>query len=228
MATINKLLVIGFVLAALSCNEIDNYDSPDGYIHGQLIDQITNQPFQAQQPNGFTVRLFEEGGSVNSPISFHGKSDGTFENALIFQNKYKIVPVEGAFFLVDTAVVQVGQETEVNFEVIPFLAITEVSVTTENNKITSNYSIARSKKGDKIIDRITLVSEIPTVNNITYDFQTENSLSEIPDENILDQSFTDVFEGLTSGKTYYVRVGARTDNDYRRYNYSKIFEITVQ
>ena len=228
MATINKLLVIGFVIATLSCDEIDNYDAPNGYIHGQLIDQVTNQSFQTQQPNGFTIRLFEDGGSQNSPISFYGKTDGTFENALIFQNKYKIVPAEGAFFPVDTAVVQVGQETEVNFEVIPFLAITDVSVSTTNNEITTNYSIIRSKEGDKIIDRITLVSEIPTVNHITYDFKTENSLSEIPDENILNQSFTDVVDGLTSGKTYYVRVGARTDNDYRRYNYSQIFEITVQ
>ncbi len=228
MATMNKLLVIGLVIATLSCDEIDNYDAPNGYVHGQLIDQVTNQSFQAQQPNGFTIRLFENGGSQNSPISFYGKPDGTFENALIFQNKYKVVPTEGAFFPVDTAVVQVAQETEVNFEVIPFLAITEVSVTTNNNKIITDYNIVRSKEGDKIIDRITLVSEIPTVNHITYDVKVENSLSEMPDESILNQTFTDVVDGLTPGKTYYVRVGARTDNDYRRYNYSKIFEITVQ
>lgn len=228
MATINKLLIIGLVIATISCGEIDNYDAPNGYIHGQLIDKITNESFQSQQPNGFIIKLFEQEGSMNSPILFHGKPDGTFENALIFQIKYKIIPVEGAFFPVDTTVVEVRKETEVNFEVIPFLAIDEVTITTNSNKITTNYNITRSKEGDKIIDRITLVSEIPTVDNVTYDFKKEISLSEIPDEDILKQSFTDVIEGLTSGKTYYVRIGARTDNDYRKYNYSKIFEITIQ
>lgn len=228
MTIINKLLAIGLVIAAFSCDEIDNYDAPNGYVHGQLIDKITNQPFQSQQPNGFIIRLFEQDRSVNSPISFHGKSNGTFENALIFQNTYKIVPVEGAFFPVDTSVVKVGKESEINFEVIPFLAITEVTVSTNSNKITTNYNITRSKVGAKIIERITLVSEIPTVDNITYKFKLEKNLSEIPDESILNQSFSDVIDGLTSGKTYYVRVGARTNNANRKYNFSKIFEITVQ
>lgn len=221
------IMIIGLVVASFSCDEIDNYDAPNGSVHGQLIDKITNEPFQAQQPNGFFIRFFEQGGSMNSPISIHGKQDGSFENALIFENKYKIVPVEGAFFPVDTAVVQVGQETEVNFDVIPFLAVTDLSVTTANKTITTTYSIIRSKEGEKINDRITLVSEIPTVNNVTYDFKVESSLSGIPDESILNQSFTDEVGGLISGKKYYVRVGARTDNAYRRYNYSKIFEITV-
>lgn len=228
MTIINKLLAIGLVIAAISCDEIDNYDAPNGYIHGQLIDKITNQPFQAQQPNGFFIRFFEQGASMNSPISIHGKPNGTFENALIFQNKYKIVPVEGAFFPVDTSFVQVGKETEVNFEVIPFLAVTDVSISSNNNRIIASYSIIRSMVGDKIVERKTLVSEIPTVDNNTFKFKKEANLAGIPDANILNQPFTDEIDGLISGKIYYVRIGVRTNNAFRKYNYSKIFEITVQ
>ncbi len=227
MTITKKILIIGLVVAAFSCDEIDNYDAPNGYVHGQLIDIITNEPFQAQQPNGFFIRFFEQGGSMNSPISIHGKSDGTFENALIFQNQYNIVPVEGAFFPVDTASVQVGSETTINFEVIPFLAVTDVSITSNNNEIIASYNITRSKEGDKIIERKTLISEIPTVDNVTYDFKMETNLSEIADENILNQSFSDVISGLTSGKVYYVRIGVRTDNSFRKYNYSNIFTVTV-
>jgi len=228
MTIIKKILIVGLLIAVFSCDEIDNYEAPNGYVHGQLIDNITNQPFQAQQPNGFFIRFFEQGASMNSPISIHGKPDGTFENALIFQNQYKVVPVEGAFFPVDTAVVQVGTETVINFEVIPFLAVTDVSITSNNNKIIASYSITRSKVGGKIIERKTLVSEIPTVNNVTYDFKKEINTSEIADDNILSQTFTDEIDGLSSGKVYYVRIGVRTNNAFGKYNYSKIFEITVQ
>ena len=227
MTIIKKILIIGLVVAAFSCDEIGNYDAPNGSVQGQLIDKMTNQPFQAQQPNGFFIRFFEQGGSMNSPISIHGKPDGSFENALIFQNQYKIVPVEGAFFPVDTAIVQIGTETAINFEVIPFLAVTDVSITSSNNGITASYSIARSKEGDKIIERKTLVSAIPTVDNVTYDFKKEVNISKITDDNILKQSFTDVIDGLTSGKIYYVRIGVRTNNAFKKYNYSKIFPITV-
>ncbi len=224
----SKLLIMGLVVILLSCNEIDNYSAPNGHIYGTLIDKTTNEPFQTQQPNGFFIRLFEQGGSINSPISFHGKADGTFENAWIFENTYKIIPTEGAFFPVDTAVVLIGTKTEINFDVVPFLTVKDVSLTSNNTAITANYKITRSKVGDKIIERKTLVSEIPTVDNVTYDFKEEVNLSEISDEDILNSSFTDVITGLTSGKTYYARIGVRTNNSFRKYNYSKIFEITVQ
>ena len=94
------LLAIIAILA--SCEKIDNYDYPNGGIYGKLVDEITKENLQNDQPNGFVIKLFEEGSVKTSPIRFTGKSDGTFENALIFQNEYKVLPDEGAFFAVDT------------------------------------------------------------------------------------------------------------------------------
>lgn len=220
------ILLFSIMLFFVACGEIDNYDEPNGAIYGTLTDNITNEPLQSEQPNGFNIKLFEKGGQMNSPIIFPGKADGTYENAWIFQNEYKVIPTEGAFFPIDTVTVNVGSRTEVNFTVTPFLAVVSASVQPSSGKITANYRIARSRVGDKIIERKTLVSKIPTVNNAIYNWKQDTNVSGIADEALLETSFTDEVTGLASGN-YYVRIAVTTNNALKRYNYSKVFEVTV-
>lgn len=219
-----NLLIVIFVLT--SCTKIDNYDPPNGGIFGKVTDKITNENLQTEQPIGFSIKLFEKGTSKFSPIRFYGKSDGTFENAWIFQNEYKVLITEGAFFPIDTITVQVGANTESNFEVMPFLAVTNVSVTPSAGKVTVTYKIERQQVGDKIGERKTLVSKVPTLKNTLYDFKTEQSLISTSDDVILATQFTDEVTGLTSG-AYYVRIAVRTENTLKRYNYSKVFSVTI-
>ncbi|GAA4306423.1 hypothetical protein GCM10023143_12340 [Compostibacter hankyongensis] len=220
-------MAIAAVSALASCSKIDNYPAPDGGIYGKLTDKITHEGLQTEQPGGFTIKLFEKGGSLNSPISFSGKPDGTYENAHIFKNDYKVLPTEGAFFTIDTVDAQVGSHTELNFEVDPFLAVTDVTVTPASGKVTTAYKIVRDRASDKIVERKTLVSKAPTVNNVVFDLKAETELSGIPDETILAGQHTDTVSGLISGDTYYVRIAVRTDNALKKYNYSKIFKIAI-
>ena len=215
------------MITVFSSCKLDNYDFPNGGIYGKLTDKITNENLQAETPNGFNVKLFEKGGRMNSPITFSGKTDGTFENTLIFQNEYKVIPCEGAFFPLDTVVMQVKARTEVNFDVIPFLSVSNVTVTPGTANVTANYKIGRNKVGDKISERKTLVSTVPTVNNVVFNFKKETILTAIADDVILSANYTDVVTGLTPGKTYYVRICVRTNNSLKRYNYSKVFTVTV-
>jgi hypothetical protein len=219
-------LIISTVIVLLSCSKIDNYDTPNGDIYGKLTDNITTESLQSEQPGGFNIKLFEKGGLINSPITFSGKPDGTFENAWIFQNEYKVLPTEGAFFTVDTVVVKVGAHTEVNFTVTPFLAVANVSVQPSAGKVTANYKILQTKVGSKIVERKTLVSKIPTVNNVIFNSKKDTNISGIPDTDILASSFTDEVAGLTAGD-YYVRIAVRTNNALKKYNYSKVFKVTV-
>ncbi|MFD1143765.1 DUF3823 domain-containing protein [Larkinella insperata] len=218
-------LLAGLILT--SCSKIDNYVAPNGGIRGKLIDKITNEGLQAEQPNGFTVKLFEKGGKLNSPIAFQGKPDGTFENAFVFQNEYKVLVTEGAFFPIDTAVITIGASTENNFEVVPFLAITDATVTPAAGKVTVNYRLKRAQVGDKIVERKVLVSRVPTVNNSVFDFKAQTELAAVSDTDILAGMFSDEVTGLSSGQTYYVRIAARTNNPLKKYNYSKIFTVKV-
>jgi hypothetical protein len=232
---IRKYIILFLFIAGMlgACSKIDNYQAPDGDIYGKITDNVTNEGIQSEQPNGFNIKLFEKGRLLNSPITFSGKPDGTYENALIFQNEYKVLPVEGPFFdITDTAVVQVGQRTEVNFSVTPFLTVTNVTVTPAAGQVTVTYGISRTKVGGKINYRKTFVSTIPTVNN-TYNTSVKStSTSSITDAALLaTASFTDVVTGLTSGKTYWVRVGVLAAgsgyNSLNRYNYSKVFQVTI-
>lgn len=228
-----RIFIILFVISVCSsCGEIDNYDFPDGGIYGTIIDITTDEGIQSEAPNGFNIKLFEKGGMINTPITFSGKPDGSFENALIFQNEYKVLPVEGPFFnITDTAVIQVGSHTEVNFEVIPFLSITGVTVTPEAGKVIVSYGISRAQVGGKINFRKTFVSKIPTVNNSYNNFVKSTNTASTSDEALLSTIFTDEVTGLTSGTKYWVRVGAVADgngfNSLKRYNYSKVFEVTI-
>ena len=172
-----NIFILSMVAIFFSCNKVDNYPSPSDTIYGKLTDLITNESLQSEEPNGFSIKLFENGGNINSPIVTQGKSDGTYENAMLFKNEYKVIPCEGAFFPLDTAIVQVGARTEANFNVIPFLAVTNVTVSTATGTVDAVYNIARSRVGDKIVERKTLVSSIPTVNNVVYDLKKETSLS---------------------------------------------------
>lgn len=224
----SKIVLLTLVAVCVSCSGIDNYEAPDGGIYGMITDKITGENLQTEQPDGFTVKLFEKGGSDNAPILIPAKPNGTFENSFIFQNEYRVLPTEGAFFPVDTAVVQVGNRTEVNFEVMPFLAVRNVNVSPSSGKITANYEIVRDRVGDKIIERKTLVSEVPTVNNVVFDFQVQTNLSNTPDSEILEAEYSDEVSGLTSGQDYWVRIAVRTDNALGKYNYSKVFKVTVQ
>lgn len=223
----NIICVLSLIVVFQSCSKIDNYKAPDGNIYGKLIDKITKENIQTEQPNGYSVKLFEKGGKMNSPIVVPGKPDGTFENAFIFQNEYMVLPTEGAFFPVDTVKVQVGSHTEVNFEVMPFLAVTNVSITPSAGKVTANYTISRSQVGDKIVERKTLVSRVPTVNNSVNDFRSQTDLAGKPDLDILAASYSDVVTGLNAATKYYVRIAVRTNNGLKKYNYSKVFSVTI-
>jgi hypothetical protein len=233
-----NIILFLFILSLLSaCSKIDNYKAPDGGVYGKLTDLMTNEGIQTEQPNGFNIKLFEKSRSLNSPVTFSGKPDGTFENALIFQNEYKVLPVEGAFFpITDTAIVQIGNHTEVNFSVMPFLSVINVTVTPGTNSVTFVYNISRSQVGGKITSRKSMLSKVPTVNNAFNNLNKTTSTTGTSDVTLLATTFTDVITGTTafplvSGNTYWVRVGALATgsgyNSLNRYNYCKVIQITM-
>lgn len=222
-------IIFSFLTATVcaSCAKIDNYVAPNGGIHGVLTDNLTGENFQTEQPNGFAVKLFEKGGKLNSPIVFQGKPDGSFENAFIFRNEYKLLVTEGAFFPLDTITVNVGGNSESNFKVKPFLAIINPAIKVGVGKIVVTYQLKREIVADKIIERKVLVSRVPTVNNSVFDFKSQADLTNVADPVILASNYSDTVSGLVPGQTYYVRVAARTNNALKKYNYSKVFAVKM-
>jgi hypothetical protein len=137
-----------------------------------------------------------------------------------------VVPIEGAFFPVDTQEVNISGSVEVNFKVTPFLAIS-ASATAGSGEITVKYTITRNRVGDKIINCRSLVAAYPAVSGTIFDKAVTHGLSTMDDQTILATTFADTISGLEGGKTYYVRVAAATNNALHKYNYSPVMKINL-
>ena len=216
-------MVIGLLFT--SCEQ-DNYVLPRGGIKGSVLD-ANNKTVQTEQPGGIKIRMTEEKyGKGVTPNDFWCKADGTFENDFVFEGKYKVIPVEGAFFPVDSVEVDINGVTNVDFKVVPFLTI-DGSVTVNNGNVIVTYKLSRTQVGGKITQAETLISSYPTVSNIINEKSITHDLSAINDVDVLKNQYTDTITGLTSGNTYYVRIAAIATNSYNKYNYSTIFIISI-
>lgn len=221
-----NMLLVCTILAG--CTEIDNYDEPGETLTGSVIDEVTNQPIITEQPNGFRIKLSEISWSDSpQPEYFWGKADGTFNNTKIFKGTYEVSPVEGAFFPVDPVTTVIKGTTKLDFKVTPYLLVMVTNASFTNGVLNVSYKISRTKVGDEIIDARVFVSTNPNVgsNILINELSPLRDLSGINDTEILNTTFNETIEGFDPQKTYYMRVGARTNNTSRRYNFTEITEI---
>jgi|SRR5665647_864707 len=216
----------------LSCEKLDNYSEPKETLTGNLIDEVTNKPLVTEQPNGFRIKLSEISWSDNpQPQYFWGKADGTFSNTKIFSGTYQVTPIEGAFFPVptDSLGIKINGVVNHDFKVTPYLSVSS-TLSATNGKLIVSYTISRSKVGDKIIDSRVFVSTNPNVgsNIFATNLSPFRDLREIDDEGILGTTFNETISDFDEGlKTYYVRVGARTDNQSKRYNFTETTKLEI-
>ena len=224
----NFLMYMLLILGIVSC-EIDNIDVPSAAISGSLIDETTNKPLVTEQPNGFRIKMIETSWSESAtPEYFWGKADGTFKNTKVFSATYDVQPVEGAFFPVDPVSVKIDKSKTIDFTVTPYLSIHPKRVEIVGDAIEVEWTISRSKVGDKILDtRVFVVHDNPNVgtNYFTTALSPMVDLSGISDEEALSTTYKQTITGLTKGKTYYVKIGARTDNSSKRYNFAETVKL---
>lgn len=229
MKKINILMLLLIVVLTMSCEKLDNYDDPKERLTGRLTDQMTGDALITEQPNGFRIKMSEISWSDNpEPEYFWGKADGTFNNTKIFAGTYEITPVEGAFFPVEAQILEIKGTVEIEFKVIPYLSVSVADIKRINDEtIEITYTIARKQIGDKILDSRVFISTNPNVgtNILDNDLIPLKDLKDIPDEEILQTTFKETIKGFVKGKTYYVRVGARTDNANKRYNFTKVIKV---
>lgn len=225
-----NLFFTGLIMCCISaCTPIDNMDGPDACITGALIDETTNEAFITEQPNGFRIKMLETSWGDNAtPEYFWGKPDGTFKNSKIFSATYDVEPVDGAFFPVDPISVTIKKSANIEFKVTPYLTVHVSKMEKINNKLEIEWTVSRTKVGDKILDTRVFIYDNPNVgtNIFTEALSPLIDLSNMSDEEALSQTYKQTIEGFTSNKTYWVRVGARTDNTLKRYNFSEVTEFS--
>lgn len=236
-----KLILIAislvFVFGITSCMmEIDEYDAPNQTLSGSIIDINTGEPIQTEQGSGIRIRMEETSWSDNpEPIYFWVKQDGTFQNTKVFGGTYAVTPVDGPYFPVEGKTVEVDGNATVDFEVEPFLNIEITDLEQDGGDVAVSFTIFRSTEAFKITDARIFVSNMQYVGNNSFlnnkSGQTLTpavNFTNDPDETVLETTHTLNVVGLEGGRDYYLRVGARTDDDVqKRYNYSGVELITV-
>lgn len=224
MKTTIYFLNLLLILLATSCG-VDNYVPPNATLQGELRAPDGNLLI-TEQPNGFKIRIIEEGSPQNR--DFWGKPDGTFLNTKIFNGRYKIIPIDGAFFPVDTVETEISGVTTINFEVTPYLTI-DASIAQEAGVLRATYTISQAAGAGKINNARLLVSKWnPNVGMNHNDQSVVRDLLAVPDATVIQTEYTDEIAGyLESGVTYYARVAVLANNPLGRYNFSPVYEIVV-
>lgn len=225
-----------FVFAMNACLQTDEYAAPSETLLGSIIDKNTGQPIQTEQTNGIRIKMDETSWSDEPvPTYFWVNQSGSFQNTKIFHGTYTITPVDGPFFPVEGKSVEIKGKTEMNFEVEPFLNVEITDIKQNGGNVDVSFKISRSTASFKITDARVFVSNIQYVGNSTFlnnktgqVLTPSINLNSVPDETVLATTYTLNVVGLESGRTYYLRVGARTNDDVqKRYNYTDIRKITV-
>lgn len=232
-----NILVIILILSVHSCTKYDTYDEPDQTFTGQVIDKNTGQPIETET-NGVRIKMEELSWSdAPTPWYIPSMQDGTFRNTKVFKGKYKVTPVEGAFYPIEGKEVNIdGGSTSLNFEVEPFLNVELLNVEVVDQNITATFKLSRTSTGFKITDAKLYLSNTALCNNGAFinvnkagqQLSPSIDLNPTPDATILANTYTLTATGVDKGRTYSLRIGARSnDNVQKKYNYSSIVKVTV-
>lgn len=227
-----EILFVFLVITCLSCeNEIDNYDSPNGGIHGTLYDKNTKEPIPLPVVggSGAMVSLFEKNTNASESIDFRASQDGTFTNIRVFNGDYRVV-VDGPFVGVVEGEVRIQGQTEFELYAIPLSRIVVDAGVSEDNKLIVQYQII---KADEILDLTTVkviwnFSPEVDVNTSNYagiaDMGSKERGNYVYDL-LSDREFIENhYKVQSNDNKIYARVAATVENVV---NYSKVIELTL-
>lgn len=229
----NLLLFLGMFLIH-SC-EKDNYEGPDATLQGNIVD-ASGTPLQLEQGQGTgRIRMDDKSWSDN-PIPFYlnFKQDGSYVNNKLFAGTYLATPVEGAFYPVAEAKVEVKGNTNYDFHVIPYLNVEWVKEpeVLPDGKVTATFKFTRNagpagEDMPNLLDYQLFISTTQYVGNNNFDgtvvagvVNTNNEMEHA------DITITSTVP-MKYSTTYWVRVGVRVNDSYKKYNYTTIKTIDV-
>ncbi|MGQ8336210.1 DUF3823 domain-containing protein [Sunxiuqinia sp. A32] len=232
-----KILYLIFIIAGMYSCEIDNFTSPSETLSGQITD-MNGVPLQMEQGSGSGRMKIEELRFENPiPVYLNFKQDGTYNNSKIFAGEYRVYPVEGPYYPLDSAemkIVDIQGKATANFEVVPYLNlewIGEPSVTADN-KIVATFRFTRNpapagQTEPALSDYQLFISTTQYVGNNNYDNTIVGSTVNLTDGDENQEITITSTQPMKYSTTFFIRIGARVKDNYKKYNYTTIKPVTV-
>ncbi len=241
------IVVYGFYMA--SCMEIDNFDAPDAHVTGRLIDKTTGQNFITDHGDTH-IRLWEMSFSENpAPQSIPVKFDGTYNNERLFAGTYDMLPQNGPYWPADTIRnVAIGNKTVTqNFEVTPYLHITDFEAVLEGTTLTLSCRLSAPYTEMTINGNVVPLPNVLEVRpflsltkycgaaNYIGEYWTNDyrvnlrrvwSRIDSDGDGVSDEVYT-IIVPVKKGYTYNVRMGANVNYTDQKFNYSEVKRIVV-
>jgi hypothetical protein len=145
------IFIIGSLLVALPSCQIDNYPLPDAQVYGAIRDSLGGGLVEtdANTTTGSAIGVYELGQYAANPVrkTWIIKPSGEYRNNLVYSNEYRFDFTSCNFFPYSiTHTIQSG-ENKIDFNVVPFIRIKDVSITHDaaNNRIVATCKLEAGK-----------------------------------------------------------------------------------
>jgi len=230
--------IIFYILIALSVGScaIDNYDEPTASLQGILAD-ANGTGLQIEPGNSSTRIKMEEVSWSSTPIPFYlnFKMDGTYINSKVFVARYAMTPVEGPFYPIIADTVEVNGNTTHNFKVTPYLNVSWVGtpIVEADKRITAKFKFTRNASPvagvaiPNLLDYQLFISTTKFVGNNNADLNMVASA--VAATNVMENQELSITTKIAVkySTTYYVRVGVRVSDSFKKYNYTDVKTVIV-
>lgn len=219
------ILAIGGSFA--SC-ELDNSDGPDAQIYGEIRDIETGALIEQDITSGSRI-CYEELGFENPEQQYMNfMVNGEYRNNMVFSGKYDIYFAERNFVAPEklTAYPIRPGENRLDFEVLPYVRISNVSISRDGEDILAVFTVTPTV--DNKVKEVALFGHIDRVVGAPFVMDSQK------------QSVGDSFKGesreftlrlkaskFKTGESYYFRVGAIVDAPNSKYNYAPAKRLKI-
>lgn len=228
------LLGVSMMLASSGCIKKDNYPGPNASLQGSLFQDGTKNNIQTCSGN-FNIRLEQLNWSATpTPQDIPVKVDGTYENTELFSGHYRVSVKGGAFWPIAPVEMDISQGTTHDFQLTPYLTINNLTHALSGDTLTLGFTLVAPVDAGvpTIIDIQPYVNTTKIVGPgaSIFDFSDANKLTLNKDwanMSPADKSPQLMITNLIPGRTFFVRVGVRFNNDDKSSNLSEIIQIDV-
>lgn len=235
-----QYIALGAALVFGACKK-DNYTAPDATIQGKITDNH-GSPLQMEQGQGSGRLRIEEISWSATPAAqyLNFKIDGSYLNTKLFPGKYRVLPIEGAYYPLDAATkaqeieIGGGKSGTADFQVVPYLDVQWVGdpVVGTDKKITAKFKFTRNAAPagltqPALSDYQLFISTTQYVGNNNFDNTRVGAVVPVTATAEGTELTITSSQPMKYATTFYVRIGVRSNDSFKKYNYTTVKTVIV-